>query len=595
MTKRKVTTYYVADFETTPYAQYLKEGRTRVYLFYIEALHNDADHCLGINLGEFTRFISQPNVDKKVIFFHNLSYDILFFEYFLNEQGVRYDEDSKKVGTYHIVRDEFMNVYQLTWRLKNGLVLEFRDSYKLLMSSVARLPNLRNLEKLEGFDYEKIRTEKKLSDFSAFDIEYVKHDVWKVKDVLVALLPEIGDHLTIASSSYMTYKHMIYSKYGKYQFQEWFPPIDRNDDMVLRKAFNGGIVLLNPKYARKTLKKPIITYDKNSMYPDVMRHQPLPIGVPLKIINKEYYDILVNNGIRLFVFVVDVRSMTIKDGYHPFIQKHKNYTFGSGKQQTPRHIENQIFYWTSIDLEMVTRFYDIDYSIIYDLSYGFQHMHGLFDDYVDQWYGVKQNAANEFERMLAKLRLNSVFGKFGTRAERYGYETGVGENGRLTFSTIETRVKSDYYLPIAIFITSWARASLVEVIEAEREAFIYADTDSVHLFKDKAKLQFEIDGYKLGAWKYEGESTKTIFYANKQYIKLIDGKIKHTIASLNKDNHTLVNFENMQPGSVIKDGKKMKEHVYGGYVITKHDFTFTDYELDLDGLTDDDTEDLIHG
>jgi hypothetical protein len=135
----------------------------------------------------------------------------------------------------------------------------------------------------------------------------------------------------------------------------------------------------------------------------------------------------------------------------------------------------------------------------------------------------------------------------------------------------------------------------VEVIEAEREAFIYADTDSVHLIKDKAKLEFEIDKSKLGAWKYEGESTKTIFYANKQYIKLINGELKHTIASLNKDNHKLVNFDNMKAGSVIKDGKKMKEHVYGGYVITKHDFTFTDYEIDLEGLTDDDMEDLTNG
>ena len=39
----------------------------------------------------------------------------------------------------------------------------------------------------------------------------------------------------------------------------------------------------------------------------------------------------------------------------------------------------------------------------------------LFSEYIEKWYNVKKNSKNEIEKSLAKLMLNSLYGKMGQR------------------------------------------------------------------------------------------------------------------------------------------------------------------------------------
>lgn len=574
---KKITkTYYVSDFETTGKKQYELEGRTRVFLHYTENIYDDDDNFLGMTIEEYYQFITKKKFDneRRIVFFHNLRFDILFLEYYLYEIGYIFSEENKE-KTYHAIRDDKYNVYQFTIRVSNDFHVIFKDSLKLLQSSVDKLPNLRGIEKLGDFDYEKLRYEKTLDDFDEKELQYVKHDVWKVKDVLKESLEHFGDYLTIASSSYNDWLKR-FNKDNKYNYRNHFPTLTEEEEVILRKSYNGGLVILNPKYKGKIIDKEVITFDVNSLYPSRMRYEKLPFGKPIYINSPENLSILKRRGFDLFCYAVSVNHMKIKEGYHPFITTSKSYLLNRKTDDFPRELENMVFYWTNIDLENVVKYYDIDYEILYEFSFAFRSRYGIFDDYIDYFMNMKENAKNQFEYIIAKLRLNSLYGKFGTRQDRLSYVSYFDkDDGLIKYNIVENRLKNQYYLPLAIFITAYARNVLINALQEEREAFIYADTDSLHLFKDKYKGTLNVDDKKLGYWAFESISTKSLFLANKQYIKVINGKLEHTIASLNKENHHLINFENFKKGTTIKKGKKMLKAVKGGNILVDTDFTFS--------------------
>lgn len=581
--------YYVSDFETTAKPQYDIEGLTRVYLHYSENIYKDSDNHLGMDINDYWQWVCKPTKKPthKIIYFHNLSFDILFLEYYLQSKKYRQTLERKPTGNYYtIIRDNFKSVYGLSIMV-NGNLIEFRDSLKLLQSSVDGLPNERGLQKLKTFDYKKIRTETKLSDFDDDEILYVKIDVWKVKDTLKELLHLLGDYLTIASSSYNDWKGMYESK-DKWAFKNDFPPLNEKQDLIIRKAYNGGIVMLNPKYKGKIINDEVLCYDINSLYPSRMRYDLLPYASPMIIYSSANLKKLKRLGYNLAVYVVIVNHMKIKKGFHPFISPTKHYTY-SKKQDYPKEIKDTVFYWTNIDLEEVEKYYDIDYDIYYEESYAFKSKYDTFTSYIDKYNGMKMDASVKgltFLRMFAKFRLNTPYGKFGTRIERFSCETIFDdESDLIDFEIHASESKQKFYLPMAVFITAYARRELINGIQSEAEGFIYADTDSLKIIKSKFKNSLKVHDEKLGYWKNEGVSIKSLFINNKQYILekqkknketgLLEWKLERTIASLNRDNHHLVNFDNMQKGSVIKGGKKMRKHVNGGYIIVESDFTFT--------------------
>ena len=374
----KYKNYYVADFETTGEPQYNLEGETRVYLWFYENIFNDNDNDIGLKIEDFYKSICKFNYNKndtehKVIYFHNLSFDILFFEYYLLKIGYRQIKErisnKNRYKSYNVIRDRFNNVYSLTFKPCNNLKIEFRDSFKLLQSSVDRLPNLRGIEKLKDFDYEKIRNETCLEDFTKEEIQYIKNDVYKVKDVLKELLSKLGDKLSIASSSYADWLSNFFNKENEFNYKNTFFHIDEKDRVILRKAYNGGVVILNEKYKDVIIEEEVITFDVNSLYPSVMRKNHLPVGKPIKLRSEERYN-KIKDRYKLYVFKVDIQLAVIKKGYHAYLSETKNYLF-SHKKSYSEKLENTTLYLTNIDFEDLLKYYDVIYSIDYNFSYAF--------------------------------------------------------------------------------------------------------------------------------------------------------------------------------------------------------------------------------
>ena len=91
--------YYISDFETTSKMQYIIEKETRVYLHYTENLNDDNDNYLGLTIDEWFNWITKNDDNqklRKIVYFHNLKFDGLFIEYYINKIGFVFDYSKNK-------------------------------------------------------------------------------------------------------------------------------------------------------------------------------------------------------------------------------------------------------------------------------------------------------------------------------------------------------------------------------------------------------------------------------------------------------------------------------------------------------------------
>lgn len=91
----------------------------------------------------------------------------------------------------------------------------------------------------------------------------------------------------------------------------------------------------------------------------------------------------------------------------------------------------------------------------------------------------------------------------------------LSENGIVKYHTEDTEQRDSIYIPMASFITSYARRKTITTSQIIKDYskkyygedyYIYSDTDSIHTkFIPIETLEkiIEVDDYKLGAWKLE--------------------------------------------------------------------------------------------
>lgn len=78
----------------------------------------------------------------------------------------------------------------------------------------------------------------------------------------------------------------------------------------------------------------------------------------------------------------------------------------------------------------------------------------------------QQFCGNKGQRTLAKLMLNSLYGKFATSLEVQSKIPFLGEDNIIHYSLSEKEEKNGIYLPIACFITAYAREKTIRTSQA---------------------------------------------------------------------------------------------------------------------------------
>lgn len=554
---------YVCDFETTSERQFKIEGRTRVYLFKISSLDGSFNKY-GLSIEEFFEIINGFDSDS-LIYFHNLSFDGSFVLWYLLENGYSYDnlyKENRGDKTYCSLIDEGNIYFSMNIINNNKMIIELRCSYKLMPYAIADIGTLVGIPKLsETHDYNEIKNYSSLDEVPEEEINYLNNDVEIMRLAIIHLLEYGIKGVTISSSAYSLWRS------EKFLFirDNLNKPEDEHINEVVDKSYRGGLTKVNEKYRGKLLTD-VISFDVNSLYPSVMLQNTMPIGSGKIFTTIEEAEAETYKKQIVVVYVEDVK---VKDNYHSFIGLFKGFSYGRYSYED--EVIDKTFYLWRDEYELFKMVYGGTYKILEVI--GFKEASFVFDNYILKWYDKKKFADNEVERSIAKLMLNSLYGKFGMNDLRTS-KIPVSYDEKGIIYEKDDNVTIYYYKPIASYITSMARVKTATAIQLCKERFVYCDTDSIYLTGCEMPHNIDIDGKRLGAWKYEGHYPRFKALKAKCYLKEIDnGELKSSIAGLPKSARDLITFENFDVGLVLKGVKRAKVSVKGGTIITDTDFS----------------------
>lgn len=366
--------------------------------------------------------------------------------------------------------------------------------------------------------------------------------------------------MTAASDALYQYRQSITPQMERHLFPHI--PIKISDE--IRPAYRGGYVYLNPKYKGATVGEGRI-YDVNSMYPWVMYTKPMPYGEFMRFSGKYEYNERYPLSISTFV-----ASFKLKQDHIPTIQLKSGGSYG-----TTEYVVNsngfETLTLTNIDMDLLFKHYAVDVAQ-YIGGYCFKSGTGFFNEYIDKWMEVKQNESGA-KRELAKLMLNSLYGKYGSNPHKKNSVPKWDEvKNRVSYSTIEKSEGEDsVYLPVGIFITSYARQHIITEAQRNYDNFIYCDTDSLHLLGTNHDIS-NIHSTNLGAYDLENEFTCAKYMRPKRYMFEANGRWKIKCAGLPSDARESLTIENFEEGTKI-DNKLRARKVAGGTELYYTKFT----------------------
>lgn len=544
---------FVADFETTTEATYLIEKEVRVWGWGLVEIGSE-EVMLGNNIDTFMQTIL--NLDNPLIYFHNLRFDMPFIFSWLLRNGYEWSE-SKTDNSINGLISGNNQLYQIEIIVKKFnkryKKLTFQDSLKKLPFPVKRIGHAFKLDVLKGdIDYDLYRpigwqlTEEEKA--------YIRNDVLIVSKALMIQAKNGLVKMTIGSDALSTFKDMI----GKRMFETLFPILHLELDAKIRLAYKGGYTYVNPKYQGLEMGEGCV-FDVNSLYPYVMYDKPMPIKRPKKFRGKYEYDSLYP----LYIQMIRV-DFKIKTDHIPTIQLKTSFRFGDTEYATESNGEVTLVL-TSVDLQLFFDHYDV-LSIEYLGGYKFQSNKGIFQGYIDHFMEIKANETGAL-REIAKLMLNSLYGKFATNPNITGKRVALGEYGEVRYELKDEEFRDPVFTALGCFITAYAREKTIRTAQENYDRFIYCDTDSLHLIGLEPP-NIEVHPSKLGAWKHEYDFIKGKFVRPKMYYEIHpDGSKTVKGAGIPESERSDIIFEDYGIGLQYK--KLMPKQVKGGTLLTQ--------------------------
>ena len=630
---------YVADFETTTIAP------TKVWCWALSKVNNPDFFDYGFCIDTFMNELKSIKQDVTTLFFHNERFDGSFVVDWLLKNGFTWKENKKECeennfttiidgnSQYYMIDIYFSCIKDPKTGKPKKRHVSIQDSAKLLRMDVAGIAKTFGLTMKKGkIDY----TIHNIDDLpvSPSEIEYIKNDVQIVAMGLNRFFAAIkrGQRfhapLTIGVAALNDYKNHI----GENCFKARFPILPQDVDDFIRCAYKGGFTQANENYIEQIVNEGIVL-DNNSIYAYVMHSKKLPYGVPIAF-NGNYNDLDDKIKKDRPLYVQQIRcTFKLKPNKIPCIQiKNSSYYLGNEFQKESNG--EAVLILTSVELALIKKHYNLN-IIEYLGGYAFMCGNNLFKSWIDKWFAVKEYAEkinNTGLRKVAKEMLVNLYGKFGTKPTikskmpvLFGKKVvlkdmlypcfdaegnQIFDNGIPRMTNLKFR--EPVYIPIAAFVTAYARSITVTAAQKIHEQsikslgfsrWLYSDTDSIHL-RGFDLPQIDIDPVKLGAWKVEGSFKRAKFLQSKRYIEDMyyntdthDGEtyFKVTCSGLQKQFHNEVTWDNFtlsgkNPTTYTKITHKIVE---GGTILVKSKFSLRDnITIMSEGL--DKSEDIIY-
>ena len=554
-----------ADFETTVDPEDVRVWAScAVDIETLETVH------LSNSIASFFEWLSDKN---SVVYFHNLKFDGEFILSYLLQNGFKYS-DEKKDKTFSTLITDGGVFYSITviFEKKNKQYKKavFYDSLKKLPFKVATISKAFDLpdEKLV-IDYK--ATREVGHELTDEERRYIVNDCRIVANALQIQFDQGLKHMTNASDALHGFKDIFDTR----QFEKFFPVFPVELDAFIRKAYKGGYVYLNPKHKNKRGLKGV-TFDVNSLYPSVMYDRVLPYGYPI------YFEGAPQPDQDHPLFIVHLKcAFELKKDHLPTIQLKNNRAYVETEYLTSSGGDIVDLTLTNVDLELFLDHYDV-YNLEYLKGLKFKGRRGFFKEYIDYWSFIKETSKGA-KRQLAKLMLNSLYGKFATNPKADTKIPYIDADGIVRYAVKTDTVAREYglqppelrdpvYTAMGAFITAYAREKTIRSGQSVYDRFIYADTDSLHLVGEEMPDVLDVHPTKLGYWKHEGTFTDSKFIRAKTYMETIDGVTKVTCAGMPDNVKEKVTYDNFKSGSTF-EGKLMPKRCKGGVVLVETTFT----------------------
>lgn len=424
-------------------------------------------------------------------------------------------------------------------------------------------------------------------ELTAHEIDYIRNDVEIISRALDVMFKLDLSKMTIASDALSSFKSMCNN------FKRLFPELAPEVDADIRPSYKGGFTYVSDKYAGKEVGEGVV-FDVNSLYPSRMMYELLPVGQPEPFTGRYKRDANYPLYIQKLECVFELKPDKI-----PSIQIKHSLSFVQNEYLKSSNGEIVSLMLTKPDLELFFEQYNVE-VVSWNGGYKFKQAKGIFDEYINHWTESKIQAKKDNNRALyqiSKLMLNSLYGKFGSGLSGKK-KNPVLVDGKVQYVNGDEEEKKGVYLPVASFITAYARKYTIETSQMIRDwserqhgvdAYVYSDTDSIHATLSKSDVELlcdiiDIDDFRLGAWKHESSFKRAKFIRQKCYIEQdYDDTMNVTIAGFPKKLGHLITFDNFKIGFTTEGlsddeigpaGRKLRyKHVNGGVILVDTDFT----------------------
>lgn len=577
--------------------------------------------------------VVEQNKRNAIIYFHNMKFDAYNILYALLTLGYIYTDDIKQL----VIQDSSWYTFRLNYR---GISLEFRDSYKLISQP------LRSFQKTFGLSIGKstedswkdrldevatvnallTRTEPGLMEYALLDVDVLQAGLDKFWELQGG---KKASKLTAASLAYSEWLSVIEEhgyRTSDGEHHEGFIKEEKKKKLTIvmdydmpkfihditNYTYRGAVCYPNPDYTNKTLKGIYVYIDANSLYPSAMlpsvqgrnRYNQMelthyyPVGVPVGLKSMPTEEIMKDRRYISFL-KLRIKAKIKPDAVIPFVSLGRQGRVGGGFNRLYRTNEflreiDETFWVTSIDYRSIQNYYDIEeQEFIEGIIYTPKNTsNDIFNEYISKWRRIKEQAAREGNaglKQLAKIMLNSLYGKFAQSIDNIETFFEFGDNGSLTVSEGSFDGKTSLKnMGIAAMITSYAREILLDVANIlSPDEFLYCDTDSIIMTESGWRKIREVKGLldkaEFGCWDVEHIVKEVKILHQKCYMITEfeafqrDHKRERTVvkcAGASEDIKRFIRYDNFNRGETIK-GARMKKakQTIGGISLESRPFS----------------------
>lgn len=408
-------------------------------------------------------------------------------------------------------------------------------------------------------------------------------------------------------------------------------------DTFIRAAYKGGFCYAykinkttdDPKGINYPMfdNKGMCVLDVNSLFPFCMLTKPMPYGMPITVKNKPleregWIDIQHIDGKEIktlydYYFVHCKVNFELKKDHIPSIMLKgrdidRNWPTALPQNEYLESTDDETIelILTKDDFELMIEQYDfykekegkivkIDPSEIEIIeTYYFQTAIGIFTDYIEKWARIKIEASkppkNKSRRALAKLFLNSLYGKFGSKVRNRFKFFFIDAKNKLNSEAKIENIDEPLYTPVAAAITAAGRRYTIETSQKilsyglekyNRYVYCYSDTDSIHTIlcrDDVIDCLGDIvdinETGEFGLWDIEEDNIiKSKFIRTKTYMEERrepndDGELMKTgVAGLPSEIQKCLTWDSFENGVTII-GKLSPIQVEGGTALVESTF-----------------------